>query len=431
MTSDNKAPVIWYSSRFVWVALSISLVLAGIAIINVQAWIVSRPDGENWVSIRNESLVHKIGLAGTIEPNKTVLLTAPFEGNIQTIRVGQGQRVHQGQTLLTMDPASIESQLRDALSAQLKAQRTARELTDWENSAQVARARRTVRTAEIAVSNLQRRLGDTQRLLKRGIIARSELDDLNQQMQMHELELVAAQNELQHVLDEGAGEHRRVAEMELKNATVRYEGLQALLADQNILAPFTGVVVPARTSQLPGAISLGPLQAGARLSQGQALFGLADIEHLKIVASVSELDINQLHPGQEVEIEGDGFEGERLKGTVQVVSSLAEPSDESSGGASFSVTLSVSKLTPEQMQRVRLGMSARLAIITYRNEQAIIIPPQAIRLEGLSKVVDYREAMDRPIQQIPVSTGRSTLDGVEVFGLLPGFIRLGNQGNPL
>jgi multidrug efflux pump subunit AcrA (membrane-fusion protein) len=424
MTTDKK--IHWQK-----IAPLASIVLAGIAIIGVPAAFTSAPAPEQWLAVNSEPLVHSIALAGKIEPQKTIFLSAPFEGNIQSLLVEHGQRVEQGQRLLTLDSVLIETQLRDALAAQLKTRRVAQELKDWENSAQVVRARRTVRTAEMSLGTVQRRLRDARQLLARGIIPRNELDDLDQQLQMQQLELTAAQNELQQTLDQGTGEHRRIAEMELKNATVKHEGLQALLDGQNIVAPFTGVIVPVTTNAVPGAGTVGPLQVGTRLSQGQVVFGLADIERLKIVAMVSELDINQLHPGQDVEIEGDGFEGERLAGTVQIVSGLAEPNDEIGGSAKFSVTLSVPPLTPEQLQRVRLGMSARLSITTYRNEKAIIVPPHAIRQEGPDRLVDYREAMDQPARPMTVTTGRSTLNGVEVFGLAPGFVRAGDRDDRL
>ena len=430
MTTDSTARSIWRSRRLHKIAVLMTVTLAGIALL-VQVLIAPEPDTENWVSVNTAPLVHPIGLTGRIAPQRIVVVNAPFEGNVQAILVEQGQPVQEGQTLLTMDSAAIEMQLREALSAQLKAQRTSQELADWEQGAQVVRARRTMRTAEMVVSNLQHRLRDSQLLLERGIIARNELDDLKQQLQMQKLEWVAAQNELQHTLDQGTGEHRRIAQMELQNATVKYDGLRTLLDGKNIVAPFTGVVVPAGPSLQSGAGTTGPLQPGIRLNQGQALFGIADIEQLKIVASVSELDINQLQPGQDVEIEGDGFEGVRLRGTVQIVSNLAEPGDEENGSAKFSVTLALPTLTPEQLRHIRLGMSARLSIIIYRNEAAMVIPHQAIRHEGLTKVVDYRETMDRPIQSVTVDTGRSTLNGVEVFGLSPGFVRLGSQADSL
>ena len=39
--------------------------------------------------------------------------------------------------------------------------------------------------------------------------------------------------------------------------------------------------------------------------------------------------------------------------------------------------------------------------------------------------VEYRAAMDKPVQRVNVTTGQSTPQGVEVFGLEAGFVRVG------
>ena len=359
---------------------------------------------------------------GKIEPDTTITLTAPFDGNVLVNLVEQGQRVEAGQVLLRMDPSTLEVQLRDALSAQLKARRTVQEMQDWDSSPAVSRARRSLRTAEMTAGNTQRKLTESENLFKRGIIPRNELDDLKQQTQQQQLDLASARSELQQAQDQGKGEYRQIAEMELTNATVKYDALHKLLDGQEVKAPFSGIVVPApgsNNSSPGGANNNAPVQAGSKVSQGQVLFGLANIERLKIVAKVSELDINQLHQGQAVEVMGDGFDGERLTGSVSVVSGLAIASD-SQGSAQFPVTLSIPTLTAQQLQRVRLGMSARLTIVTYNNAQAIVVPSQAIQPD---MSVEYRAAMDKPVERVKVTTGQSTAEGVEVFGLKPGFVK--------
>ncbi|XVO85369.1 efflux RND transporter periplasmic adaptor subunit [Pseudomonas palleroniana] len=378
---------------------------------------------EQWLAVKPDPLVHQIGLVGKIEPDTTVTLTAPFDGNVLANLVEQGQRVEAGQVLLRMDPATLEVQLRDALSLQLKARRTVQEMQDWDSSPTVSRARRSLRTAEMTAGNTQRKLTESENLFKRGIIPRNELDDLKQQAQQQQLDLVAARSELQQALDQGKGAYRQIADMELTNATVKYEALHTLLDGQEVKAPFSGIVVPApgnNSSPQGGNANNTPVQAGSKVSQGQVLFGLANIERLKIVAKVSELDINQLHQGQAVEVMGDGFDGERLTGSVSVVSGLAIASD-NQGSAQFPVTLSIPKLTPQQLQRVRLGMSARLTIVTYNNDQAMVIPSQAIEPD---MTVAYRAAMDKPVERVAVKTGQSTPQGVEVFGLKPGFVKI-------
>ncbi|QOQ76706.1 HlyD family efflux transporter periplasmic adaptor subunit [Pseudomonas poae] len=378
-----------------------------------------------WLAVKPDPLVHQIGLVGKIEPDTTLILTAPFDGNVLANLVEQGQRVEAGQVLLRMDPSTLEVQLRDALSVLLKARRAVQEMQDWNSSPAVSRARRSLRTAEMTAGNTQRKLTESENLFKRGIIPRNELDDLKQQAQQQQLDLASARSELQQALDQGQGEYRQIADMELTNATVKYDALHTLLEGKEVKAPFSGIVVPApgsNSSPQGAGNTNAPVQAGSKVSQGQVLFGLANIERLKIVAKVSELDINQLHQGQAVEVMGDGFDGERLTGSVSVVSGLAIASD-SQGSAQFPVTLSIPKLTPQQLQRVRLGMSARLTIVTYNNEQAIVVPSQAIQAD---KTVEYREAMDKPVERVKVTTGQSTAQGVEVFGLKPGFVKIGS-----
>ncbi|WP_106803403.1 efflux RND transporter periplasmic adaptor subunit [Pseudomonas sp. S5D5] len=378
--------------------------------------------GEQWLAVKPDPLVHQIGLVGKIEPDTTLTLTAPFDGTVQANLVEQGQQVEAGQVLLRMDPAILEVQLREALSAQLKARRTVQEMQDWDSGPTVSRARRSLRTAEMSAGNTQRKLTESENLFQRGIIPRNELDDLRQQTQQQQLDLASARSELQQALDQGKGEYRQIADMELTNATVKYDALHTLLEGKELKAPFSGIVVPppGNNATQGGGNNNAPVQAGSRVNQGQVLFGLANIERLKIVAKVSELDINQLHQGQAVEVMGDGFDGERLSGSVSVVSGLAISSD-GQGSAQFPVTLSIPKLTPQQLQRVRLGMSARLTIVTYNNEQAMVIPSQALQAD---MTVEYRAAMDKPVERVKVTTGQSTPQGVEVFGLKPGYVKI-------
>lgn len=408
--------------RLLAAGLIVLLAGAGIAVQSHRSAAEPLNTAEQWLAVKPDALVHQIGLVGKIEPDTTLTLTAPFDGNVQANLVEQGQRVEAGQVLLRMDPALLEVQLRDALSAQLKARRTVQEMQDWDSSPTVSRARRSLRTAQMSAGNTQRKLTESENLFQRGIIPRNELDDLKQQTQQQQLDLIAARDELQQALDQGKGEYRQIADMELTNATVKYDALYQQLEGKEVKAPFSGIVVPAPGSgnAAQGAgNSNAPVQAGSKVSQGQVLFGLANIERLKIVAKVSELDINQLHQGQAVEVMGDGFDGERLNGSVSVVSGLAIAGD-TQGSAQFPVTLSIPRLTPQQLQRVRLGMSARLTIVTYNNAQAIVIPSQAIQPD---MTVEYRPAMDKPVERVTVTTGQSTPQGVEVFGLKPGFVK--------
>ena len=178
------------------VALALLLAGAAVSLLSQRGGAEPASTAEQWLAVKPDPLVHQIGLVGKIEPQTTVTLTAPFDGNVLANLVEQGQRVEAGQVLLRMDPATLEVQLRDALSAQLKARRTVQEMQDWGSSPTVSRARRSLRTAEMTAGNTQRKLTESENLFKRGIIPRNELDDLKQQTQQQQLDLVAARSEL-------------------------------------------------------------------------------------------------------------------------------------------------------------------------------------------------------------------------------------------
>lgn len=377
-----------------------------------------------WLAVEPRPLSHEVGLVGRIEPRKVVTLTAPFDGNILAIHAEGGQRVTAGQLLLEMDPQQVDMQLRDALAAQLKARRTVAELQDWTAGLAVARSRRAVASARSVVSGLERKLDESRALLARGIIARNEVDELQQQLDGARIDLAASLGEAADTLEQGSGVFRQIAELELANATLRYEDLKRLRERAEITAPFPGAVVPMpeKEGSTKAGTSTGMVQVGSRVSHGQPLFTLSGGEQLNIVSLVSEMDINKLQAGQLVEVTGDGFEGDRLLGGLELVSDLAVPESEVAAGAQFVVVASIHSMSAQQRARLKVGMSVRLTVVTYRNEQAMVVPAKAISQVGETRTVLHRESMGVPPREVPVTLGQATVEGVEVFGLEPGFV---------
>ncbi|SFW16238.1 Biotin-lipoyl like [Pseudomonas sp. NFACC19-2] len=382
------------------------------------------PASGHWQAVQPSVLEHRIGLVGRIEPERTLTISAPFNGNVASLLVEPGQRVVKGERLLEMNASELETQVREALSTLLKARRNVRELQDWENGQEVSRARRALRSVQMSLDGNEQKLKETQALHEKGIVPRNELEDLQRQTQLQRLDLRAAQAELESALQRGQGEYRQIAEMELTNAEVKYQALKQQLASREVLAPFSGIVV-----QAPGIsaeeVARGPIQAGSRVSQGQPLLGLASIEGLKVIARVAELDVNQLQEGQPVEVTGDGFEGQQLHGSLKVVGGQALTST-SSGSAQFEVVVVIPALDEAQMHRVRLGMSAKLSILTYHNPAALVVPSAAMRRAGGKWLLDYRSTPQHPVSVVEIEAGRSMPEGLEVFGLEPGYVRVPN-----
>lgn len=407
-----------------------AVVMAGLIAAGFLAFLPASEDAadtEQWVNVQQAPLAIRLGLVGRLEAATTVTLTAPFDGTIQDRLVSDGQRVTSGQRLFSLSTTQLDIQLRQALAELLKAKRAVQDLESWADGQEVGRARRALATARMGLADTKRKLGETRLLLDRGIVPRMEVDALEQQTKQQMLDLASAEADLQATLARGQGEHRQIAEMELANAAARYDDLLAAKEQRDIIAPFSGVAVT-----VPGAGSpVVPVYAGSRVAPGQPLTGLASIERVQAVAKVDESDINQVQEGMLVEVTGDGFEGIVLQGKIDSVGRQGTNIDSQGASAAYLITVKIPPLTEDQQANVRLGMSARISIIVYRNERALVVPMTGISRTGGNLFVTHRESSLEPARSILVTAGRATPTGLEVFGLPAGQIKIQkNQRNP-
>ncbi|GFM54071.1 hypothetical protein PSCICF_02490 [Pseudomonas cichorii] len=378
------------------------------------------PDTQ-WIAVQPQLLESQLGVVGRIEAASRSTLAAPFDGVVQQVAVVEGQRVERGQHLLTLDTTQLDIQLREALAAQLKLQRTVKDMDNWAQGEEVARARRALTNAQYGLSDTERKLADTRRLFERGIVARMDVDSLEQQARVQRLDMTASQSELNAVMEKGRAENRQIADMELANAQSRYQALQALHARREIEAPFAGIVL---RPQRPEGGAAPLIQQGMRMTQGTALFELASLEQIRAVARVEEVDLHQLADGMPVQVTGDGFEGITLQGTLSSIAAQGVAPD-FGGGTTYEVIISIAPLTPAQQAKVRLGMSARLAIVTHRTDNGFAVPSEVLRQDAEGRTfVMYRQAMNAAPQQVMVTAGRAMPQGVEVSGLKPGYVEL-------
>lgn len=390
------------------------------------AWIVLTPlapdETEVWAAVSSRKLEHEIGLVGRVEPVETSVLNAPFEGVVMAHDLSPGMQVEEGQALLSFDTALLEIKVRDALANKLKQQQIVETFRTWTNGSQVAGAKRSLRVAELAMQNLDLELSQVEALYQKGIVPRNELDSLKQQRYLQALELTAATSELDNVLASGRGEARTIAGMELHNASVIHEQLNALLAHKTLYAPYSGVVLSLGSPQSNGG-EVVTLNKGALFAMGQQVIKLGNMSGLKVVTQVSESDVSKFSLNQEVRITGEGFSAD-LSGYISAISQMAVQDQNEGSAARFPVTITVNQSSSGDFKLVRLGMSAHMTIVTYRNDNSFIIPHAAVGKDGDSLFVEHREELDAPVVRRTVTIGQSSVDGVEVFGVESGYVRV-------
>jgi multidrug efflux pump subunit AcrA (membrane-fusion protein) len=378
----------------------------------------------SWFKVDYQTLENRLGLVGRIEAAMQQTMSSPFDGLVSDVSVKEGQRVERGQRLLSLDTTQLDIQLRSALAEQLIARRNVLEVESWSQGQEVARAKRTVSSFQSTLADNERRLAETKVLLAQGIVPRMELETVEQQVRSQRLDLSAAQSELGEILKKGGEEHLQIARMQWTNAQSRYQSLLEQQEQRDVLAPFAGVVIRSRTPQGNGA-NLPFVQKGQRVGQGVPLFELINIEQVQVVARVEESDVHQLHTGLPVEITGDGFDGLMLHGQIESVGVQGVDAQATSGGAFYEVIASIKDVESEQLRRLRLGMSARLQIVTYHRDRGFVVPLEALSADSHGRyVVTYRPTLSERPNQLVVTTGRTMPDGIEVGNLEPGYVEL-------
>lgn len=373
-----------------------------------------------WVQVQPRVVEQQLGLVGRIQAAHQETLAAPFDALIREVLVREGQSVAAGQALLRLDTTQLDIQQRQALAELLKAQRDAHQLRNWANSAEVARARRIVQAARAALTNTQANWRDTQALFERGIVARLELEALTQQLHAQQQDLLAAQDELRTVEARGQGEERRIAEMELSNAQARHRAVSLQSEQQVLRAPFSGVVI--RPSVPEGGKPI-ITQPGVQISQGTPLLTVIALDRLQVLTRVQEADLHRLSENLPVRITGDGFPDHTLTGRISAIAIQGQAADTLAAAAHYDLVVAVDTPKIEAAQGIRLGMSAQLAIVLYRNEQAIVVPAQALTTESDGSLsVLYRATPESMPSKRPVVPIQAFTQGIEVQGLPSGYI---------
>jgi len=352
-----------------------------------------------------------VAISGIIVPGDFKPVAAPFDGSIKEIRFNYGEFVTRGQNLFIMDTSEVAHQLRTAKIAYIKASEAARNVINWSNGPEVARAKRALESREASLLTIQARLGETRKLFERGLVARTELDDLLQQSQNQARELDSAREELETTLSRGSPDERDLAELQLSDAEFQLADKQKRSANMIVRADVSGVLT--RPSTGDGSEKSSDLYPGAHVSQGEVVGEIAYQDKLAVIFNLNEEDANRVAEGQLATVTGAGFPNITATGHVAVVSAAASGS--TNGPTSFEGKISLDNLTPDEANAIRLGMSANITIYLRKIDNAISVPPEAIIGGGPNAAVDVEDQRSGQIRQTAVRVGMVIADRVQIL----------------
>lgn len=362
------------------------------------------------VVVRPAGVTTTLTVAAEIAPRREVPVRAPVDGTVGVMHVQPGSAVEAGEPLLDLDVAQVRIERRAAEIAHLRAKAEVDALRAWESGVEVSGARRALTKARLASEAAKARAAEVAFLVEQGLTPAGRLTAAEREQRTHELDLEAAQQDLDAVLHKGR-EGLEVARLELANAVDALAKLDEVLSHSTLAAPVAGVVLPGRRG--PGHAPFPT--AGASVEAGAPLLTLGDMEGLTAKGRVDEVDIPSVRQGLGVRITGPAFPGLELTGRIVHVSSRASRAGGGRSLPSFSLVAAVDKIGPQERAAVRLGMSADMEIVIYDAPDALVVPVSAVDLSaGQPRVRLLDPGSDTP-RLVDVAVGTTIVDGVEIL----------------
>lgn len=170
-------------------------------------------------------------------------------------------------------------------------------------------------------------------------------------------------------------------------------------ARQVFHAPVSGVVLDKEAIQ------------GKRFAPGDALFRIADLSKVWIIADVYEQDLARVHVGQIAQVTLDAFPGRNFKGRVNYLYPTLD-------AATRSTRVRLELGNAEGL--LRPGMFAQVALTVSDTTPTVVVPTSAIIDDGTRQVVLLALGEGR-FKPTPVKLGQNGRNVIEVLeGVKPG-----------
>lgn len=373
-------------SRRTWWYLSAVGTLAAI----LSAWAVfghsaASDNACTFETIRRQDLKDSVVANGEIQPRTRVNVGTSVNGEIMAIHVTDGQWVKAGDLLVTLDQERLRQDL--------------------------VRAELSLNAARQDLGNARATYEKQEKTLKR----RSELFDQgiasSEDYQQEKLNFKNAETQLER------------SKVGIQQAEAAVAQAKDTLSKTVIRAPISGQVTGLKAEKGETAI------AGQTNLAGAVLMVISDLSEMMAELKVGELDVVKVKTGQPAEVSVDALPGRIFLGKVLTVASGTDrPASNTFGGGmqetqSYKVRVQLAG-TPQELQSLRPGMSARIAILTAERKAVLAVPLAAIqeresKTEGLGLMTISRSvvfvARDGKAEERNLRTGLSTRRAVEVL----------------
>src|SRR5437867_1995034 len=160
----------WYRSKFLWLALIITISVSGFG---AYKFFIVKADKPSYLlgTVERGDIVMQVGATGTLAAVTTVQVGTQVSGTIEELHADFNSEVKKGQLLAKLDPAILRAQVEQADATVRTAEAT---LND--TAASIASTKANLQKAKVDTSDKQRKLKRFQELYDAKLVSRDDFD---------------------------------------------------------------------------------------------------------------------------------------------------------------------------------------------------------------------------------------------------------------
>ena len=328
-------------------------------------------------------LVNSISTKGHVESAEKSNVYSSVNYMVTGLYVEVGDRVTQGQALCMLDTRGLELDIAKAAADLGDAQRN--------SSSQAANAQSNLVSAELDL-NAKKNIYETSIILyEEGAISQNDY-------RQSEDAYINAQNKYNDAMINLQSAKKSA---NLDSQSINIQKLQKQMYDAQIIAPQSGVVTAVYAKE--GTPSNG------------LLFVIEDIENLKVVTTIKEYDIGNVHEGMTVTIKSDSTGNAEYKGILSKVNPAAAKNTSGETNSISGIEFEAEIKIVSGQTDLKIGMETRLAIELERKDNVYKAPFDAVITAANGESAIFI-AEGNTARQVVVTTGMETDFYIEIRG---------------
>ena len=320
----------------------------------------------------------EIVLPGTVAALLETPIYARAEGYLRSVKADIGDKVKKDQVLVELDTPELDQALRVARARlqQLKA------------AVDQAKAVEQKSRADVKLADINRKR--VTQLVKEGVFARQQGDDVQAQFEVRSAELQSALAAI------------NVAEQNIKAQEAEVARLEELSSFKNVRAPYDGIITVRNCAT-------GNLITPSSANGGRELYRMANFDVLRIYVAVPQSVISSIQPGQPAEVFAADMNGRKFAGKVQ---RSANALDDQTRTQRYEVRV----MNPDHA--LLPGMYVQVKFIAPKGRSMVMIPGDTLLTPASGTMVAVVDQGKVRMQKVDV--GRDLGTQVEVMAGLQG-----------